>query len=85
MSDGPTHRRISRVIAAPATIGLGILTDDWPFAIFAGAVCFLSGCGPDNADQAEARLSLGWETVGCLGWIVGVLSLLWWLKDALAP
>ena len=83
--NGPTHRRISRIIAIPAAIGTGIATGDWLIALLAGAFCFLSGCGPDNSDQAEGRLSLPWETAGCVTWIIGVLALLWWLKDAPAP
>ena len=82
MSNGPTHRRISRAIAIPVAIGTGLATGDWFIALFTGAVCALSGCGPDNADQAEGRLSLGWETLGCAGWIVAVLLLLLWLGDA---
>ena len=85
MSSGKTHRRISRIIAIPATICTGLITGDWLIALLAGAFCFLSGCGPDNSDQAEGRLSLGWETAGCAMWIVAVLALLWWLKDAPTP
>ena len=83
--NGPTHRRISRAIAIPAAIGTGLATDDWLIALLAGIACFLSGCGPDNSDQAEGRLSIGWETAGCVSWIIAVLALLWWLKDAPTP
>jgi len=85
MSDGPTHRRISRIIAIPAAIGTRLATGDWFVALFVGIVCSLSGCGPDNSDQAEARLSIGWETLGCAAWIIVVLALLLWLKDAPTP
>jgi len=83
--NGPTHRRISRIIAIPAAIGTGLATGDWFVALLVGVFCSLSGCGPDNSDQAEGRLSIGWETIGCAAWIAAVLALLWWLKDAPAP
>ena len=83
--NGKAHRRISRAIAIPAAIGTGLATDDWFVALLVGIVCSLSGCGPDNSDQAEGRLSIGWETAGCAAWIVSVLALLYWLKDAPIP
>lgn len=85
MSSGKVHRRISRAIATPTAIATGLVTDDWFVALLAGVICALSGCGPDNSDQAEARLSIGWETLGCAAWIVIVSLLLYWLKDAPTP
>ena len=85
MTDGPTHRRISRIIAIPAAVGAHLLWHNPLLTLAAGVACFLSGCGPDNSDQAEGRLSIGWETLGCAAWIIVVLALLLWLKDAPTP
>ena len=85
MSNGPTHRRISRIIAIPAAVGAHLLWHNPLLTLAAGVACFLSGCGPDNSDQAEGRLSVKGKTVGCVVWICAVLALLWWLKDAPAP
>jgi hypothetical protein len=84
MSDGPTHRRISRAIAIPTAVGVHLLGHNPLLALSAGVACYLSGCGPD-LDQTEAHLPPRWERFGCVTWIVGVLLLLWWLKDAPAP
>ena len=85
MSSGKVHRRISRVLAIPTAIGAQLLWHNPLLTLAAGVVCFLSGCGPDNSDQAEGRLSIGWETAGCAVWIIVALRFLWWLKDAPAP
>ena len=84
MSSGKTHRRISRLIAVPTGVGIGLLAHDWYMAVVVGIACALSGCGPDW-DQAEARLPLGWKVAGWAGWLVFVGRMTWWLKDAPPP
>lgn len=84
MSSGPTHRAISRLIAAPTAVAVGVASDDWYVAIVVGVACALSGCGPDW-DQAEARLSPAWKVGGWAAWIVIIGRLVWWLKDAPIP
>ena len=81
MSSGPTHRRISRIIAAPVAVAYGLGTGDWLDAAVIGIACALSGCGPDW-DQAEARLSLLWKVVGWAAWLALVCWMVWELKDA---
>lgn len=84
MTSGPTHRRISRILAAPAAVAAGLISGDWYAAIVIGGACALSGCGPDD-DQAEARLSLPWKVVGALAWLVFGAWIVWWLRDAPQP
>ena len=84
MSDGPTHRRISRAIAAPVAAGTLLLSHRWLLALSAGVACYLSGCGPDR-DQTEAHMPLWLKVVSAAAWCTGGLRFLWWLKDAPAP
>ena len=75
MSNGPTHRRISRIIAIPAAIGTGLATDDPLLALGLGLGCYTCPTTPDD-DQAEARLSLPWKVIG---WILWIGALLLWI------
>ena len=81
MSSGPTHRRISRLLATPTAVAVGLVGGNWYVAIVAGVACALSGCGPDW-DQAEARLSLPWKVVGWAAWLVLVCWMVRWLRNA---
>ena len=78
MSDGATHRRISRILAIPTAIGALTVSDDPLLALGAGLGCYTSPVTPDD-DLAEARLSLVWKVIGWVLWIVA--ALLWLYTD----
>jgi len=82
LSSGPVHRRISRIIAAPAAVAAGLISGDWYAAVVIGVACALSGCGPDEADQAEARLSAWEKVVAGAAWLAGGAWMVWELRNA---
>jgi hypothetical protein len=84
VSSGVVHRRISRTIAAPTAVAIGLLTHDWFGAAVVGVACALSGCGPDD-DQVEAHLPLAWKVAGGAAWVVFGAWMVWGLKDAPLP